>query len=81
VNGTDWRAILASIAPSIGSLAGLLLFWWLRQELGWVGSGLILAGLIAVIIGGTSLHCYLRLHRGGMTRQEAFRNSLSWMRS
>lgn len=81
MKGIDWRAILNRAAPTLGAWAGLLLFWWLHRELGTLISGLILAGLIGSVLLFTTIHCYLRLHRGGTTRQAAFRSCLSWMRS
>lgn len=78
---SNWRAALSSTVPTAASVAGLLLVWWLRGELGWPRALLAFAGLVALIIGATSLHCYLRLRRDGLDRSQAFRHCLSWMRS
>jgi hypothetical protein len=73
--GIDWRNVL----PRVAYLAGMWLFWWLHHRLGWLISGAILAGLLTAILGATTAHCYLRLHRSGLTRRAAFRRCLSWV--
>lgn len=81
MGGLSWRQIAYQAAPYAGSLAGFWLFRWLDRLLGWTVAGVILASMIAGILGYTTFHCYRRLRGAGLSRRYAFRHCLSWMRS